>query len=338
MLRTVFSSSKRLAPLAASLVVAAGCLMSANVAALEVTDMRSKLVPPPAAKPERAAPSDEELARRERAAAEAQAVLEDHSFYDAWKGEGRIRTVDEAEEVIKKGELELARIEKAVDDVRLHCYGKFLVNRCIDQAKRLSYDREREVRRVMTRAHDVVRTARNAELKAERAAEAAKPAPEPVTLPKPLLKKPSEPIEFVPRERKAPSEPVRVAPKTPKAPSEPLSIEPKTQKAPSEPLSIEPKTPKAPSEPLATEPKTAEPEPAADERARLESENEAYYNAKQLEAKKRMDEAEATAAKRRAEREAKQKKFEESLKEREAAQQRYEERRKSQDSGLAKFF
>ncbi len=324
MFRTVFSPSEHLVPFAASLVVAAGCLTSANVAALEVTDMRSKLLPPAEAQPERPAPSDEEVARRERAAAEAQAVLEDHSFYDAWKGEGRIRTVDEAEEVIAKGERELARIEKAVDDVRLHCYGKFLVNRCIDQAKRLSYEREREVRRLMMRAHDVVRTARNAELKAERAAEAAKPAPEPVTLPKPLLKKPSEPIEFVPRERKAPSEPVRVAPKTPKTPSEPLSIEPKT--------------PKAPSEPLAIEPKTAEPETAADERARLESENEAYYNAKQLEAKKRLDEAEATAAKRRAEREAKQKKFEESLKEREAAQKRYEERRKSQDSGLAQFF
>lgn len=310
MLRTVFSSSERLAPLAAALVVAAECLMSANVAALEVTDMRSKLVPPPEAQPERPDPSDEELERRERAAAEAQDVLEDHTFYDAWKGEGRIRTVDEAEEVIKKGERELARIKKAVDDVRLHCYEKFLVNRCIDQAKRLSYEREREVRRLMTRAQDVVRTARNAELKAERAAEAAKPAPEPVTLPKPLLKEPSEPIEFVPRERKAPSEPVRVAPKTPKAPSEPLSIEPKTPGS----------------------------EAATDERARLESENEAYYNAKQLEAKKRMDEAEATAAKRRAEREAKQKKFEESLKEREAAQQRYEERRKSQDSGLAQFF
>lgn len=310
MLRTVFSPSERLAPLAAALVVAAECLMSANVAALEVTDMRSKLVPPPEAQPERPDPSDEELERRERAAAEAQDVLEDHTFYDAWKGEGRIRTVDEAEEVIKKGERELARIKKAVDDVRLHCYEKFLVNRCIDQAKRLSYEREREVRRLMTRAQDVVRTARNAELKAERAAEAAKPAPEPVALPKPLLKEPSEPIEFVPRERKAPSEPVRVAPKTPKAPSEPLSIEPKTSGS----------------------------EPATDERARLESENEAYYNAKQLEAKKRMDEAEATAAKRRAEREAKQKKFEESLKEREAAQQRYEERRKSQDSGLAQFF
>ncbi len=323
MLRTVFSPSERLAPLAAALVVAAECLMSANVAALEVTDMRSKLVPPPEAQPERPDPSDEELERRERAAAEAQDVLEDHTFYDAWKGEGRIRTVDEAEEVIKKGERELVRIKKAVDDVRLHCYEKFLVNRCIDQAKRLSYEREREVRRLMTRAQDVVRTARNAELKAERAAEAAKPAPEPVTLPKPLLKEPSEPIEFVPRERKAPSEPVRVA-KTPKAPSEPLSIEPKTPKAPSEPLSIEPKTSGS--------------EAATDERARLESENEAYYNAKQLEAKKRMDEAEATAAKRRAEREAKQKKFEESLKEREAAQQRYEERRKSQDSGLAQFF
>ena len=310
MLRTVFSSSERLAPLAAALVVAAECLMSANVAALEVTDMRSKLVPPPEAQPERPDPSDEELERRERAAAEAQDVLEDHTFYDAWKDEGRIRTVDEAEEVIKKGERELVRIKKAVDDVRLHCYEKFLVNRCIDQAKRLSYEREREVRRLMTRAQDVVRTARNAELKAERAAEAAKPAPEPVTLPKPLLKEPSEPIEFVPRERKAPSEPVRVAPKTPKAPSEPLSIEPKTPES----------------------------EAATDERARLESENEAYYNAKQLEAKKRMDEAEATAAKRRAEREAKQKKFEESLKEREAAQQRYEERRKSQDSGLAQFF
>lgn len=188
MLRTVFSPSERLAPLAAALVVAAECLMSANVAALEVTDMRSKLVPPPEAQPERPDPSDEELERRERAAAEAQDVLEDHTFYDAWKGEGRIRTVDEAEEVIKKGERELARIKKAVDDVRLHCYEKFLVNRCIDQAKRLSYEREREVRRLMTRAQDVVRTARNAELKAERAAEAAKPAPEPVTLPKPLLK------------------------------------------------------------------------------------------------------------------------------------------------------
>ena len=64
----------------------------------------------------------------------------------------------------------------------------------------------------------------------------------------------------------------------------------------------------------------------------------AYYAQKQLEAQKRMEEAAELAAKRKADREAKQQQFERSLDEREAAQKRYEANQKERKSNLMQYF
>ena len=76
----------------------------------------------------------------------------------------------------------------------------------------------------------------------------------------------------------------------------------------------------------------------AAERMAQEDANVAAFNAKQAEAKKRLEEAEATAAERKASREARQANFNKTLEERRAAQKRYEESRENKDSGLKKYF
>ena len=70
-----------------------------------------------------------------------------------------------------------------------------------------------------------------------------------------------------------------------------------------------------------------------------EDANIAAFNAKQAEAKKRLEEAEATAAERKASREARQANFNKTLEERRAATAAsYEESRENKDSGLKKYF
>ncbi|MFR6358204.1 MAG: hypothetical protein ACLUNV_00130 [Sutterella wadsworthensis] len=73
----------------------------------------------------------------------------------------------------------------------------------------------------------------------------------------------------------------------------------------------------------------------AAERMAQEDANIAAFNAKQAEAKKRLEEAEATAAERKASREARQANFNKTLEERRAAQKRYARSPgRTADSGL----
>lgn len=316
----------------------------------------------------------EEKAAIEAKAEAAQRVLEDTGFRDKWDAPDRIRTEKDADRAIDEGNDALDRIERAFDDAKAACNLRFLVNKCIDDAKRLSFERQREIRRVIVAAEEFKRGIRTKEIEAKHEKAASEPKKAPLDIrpkevktdrPEPLdiapksvkpqkapldiapksVKAPSEPVDWTPREVKAPSAPTGIAPKSVKAPSAPTGIQPKTVEPPSAPSGLKPKAVKPASEPpyppRAEMPETNDADAlkrAEMDRAELEKANQAYYDEKQADAEKRMREAAQRAEKRKKEREARQQKFEESLKERVEAQKRYEESQKNKDSGLSKFF
>ena len=145
------------------------------------------------------------------------------------------------------------------------------------------------------------------------------------------------PMHITPKSVKAPSQPIDIAPKIVKEPSAPVEWEKKTVKDASVPHGMNGKTVKDAAAPTPI-PGSEMPHDAASERAAAEAANEAYYAQKQLEAQKRMEEAAELAAKRKADREAKQQQFERSLDEREAAQKRYEANQKERKSNLMQYF
>ena len=335
-----------------------------------------------------AARTAEEKAAIEARAEAAQRVLEDTRFYEEWGKPGRIRTEKDADEAIRRGNDALDDVDAAFEDVKDACMLRFLVNSCIGDAKKLSNERQREIRSVIVTAEELKRSIRTRSIEERRAkAESApkkapldirpkevkKERPEPMRIaPKtvkekkaPLdvapksVKAPSEPVDWKPREPREASAPIDWTPKEVREPSAPSGLKPKEVREPSVPTGIEPKRVKPASEPTGLEPKSVKTPsapafaPKAEHkaekdvdaaaspearRAELERANEAYYEAKQAEAARRLEEAEARAQKRREEREAHQKKLEKSLEERVEAQKRYEESQKNKDSGLAKFF
>ncbi len=349
-----------------------------------------------------AARTAEEKAAIEARAEAAQRVLEDTRFYEEWGKPGRIRTAKDADEAIRRGNDALDDVDAAFEDVKDACMLRFLVNSCIGDAKKLSNERQREIRSVIVTAEELKRSIRTRSIEERRAkAESApkkapldirpkevkKERPEPMRIAPKAVKEKKVPLDVAPKSVKAPSEPVDWKPREPREasaptdwtpkevrepsapsgfkpkevrePSAPTGIEPKRVKPASDPAGIEPKTVKPASEPTGLEPKSVKTPsapafaPKAEDkagkdvdaaaspearRAELERANEAYYEAKQAEAARRLEEAEARAQKRREEREAHQKKLEKSLEERVEAQKRYEESQKNKDSGLAKFF
>ena len=302
----------------------------------------------------------------------AQRVLSDTSYRDKWSAPERIRSEQLADQAIREGNEALEVLEKAFADAKAACMQRFLVNSCIDDAKKLSFERQREIRRVIVTAEEFKRGIRTKALeeKREKAQKEPKKAPldirpksvkterpEPLEVAPKTVKEKKAPLDIAPKSVKAPSEPVDWKPREPKSPSEPAGIRPKTVKPASAPSGIKPKTEKPASAPSGLEPKAVKPasQPAypphddaadaaqasdddAERRAELERANEAYYNDKQAAAEKRMAEAAERAQKRKKEREARQQKFEATLQERVEAQKRYEEGQKNKDSGLSKFF
>ena len=99
----------------------------------------------------------------------AMAVLGDHAFHERWSAKESIRTGEEADRVLSLADDELKRIHEAVKNVRPWCQKKFLVNACIDEARKLSFEREREVRSIMNAANDVKRAERTAAYEKKRA-------------------------------------------------------------------------------------------------------------------------------------------------------------------------
>lgn len=271
-----------------------------------------------------AASAPEDEAVLEARAAQAEKVLADRSFYERWKEPSAIDSVKTAAQVKSDAEGVLKQIEEALAVQRSWCGKKFFVNSCIDDARRASFDREREVREIIVAADEIIRLDRVEKMRAEQEKNALEPRREPMRIaPKTVKTDPPEPMHITPKSVKAPSQPIDIAPKTVKEPSAPVEWEKKTVKDAAAPTPI---------------PGSEMPHDAASERAAAEAANEAYYAQKQLEAQKRMEEAAELAAKRKADREAKQQQFERSLDEREAAQKRYEANQKERKSNLMQYF
>lgn len=256
-----------------------------------------------------AASAPEDEAVLEARAAQAEKVLADRSFYERWKEPSAIDSVKTAAQVKSDAEGVLKQIEEALAVQRSWCGKKFFVNSCIDDARRASFDREREVREIIVAADEIIRLDRVEKMRAEQEKNALEPR----------------------------REPMKIAPKTVKEPSAPVEWEKKTVKDASVPHGMNGKTVKDVAAPTPI-PGSEMPHDAASERAAAEAANEAYYEQKQLEAQKRMEEAAELAAKRKADREAKQQQFERSLDEREAAQKRYEANQKERKSNLMQYF
>lgn len=263
-------------------------------------------------------PAEAALAEK---AAQAEAKLLDRTFYERWNRPGVLDSVEVAERVKADAEHEIDLVDRALGVRRDFCQSKFFVNRCIDEARRASIERKRELRDVITAADEVVRIDRVSRLKA-RQAERAKDRSAPVNIsPREVRENRAEPMQIAPRSVREKADPIEVAPKRVREPSAPVEWHGK-----------EPQEPKAPA-PIPGRDAAAEADRAAAEAA-----NEAFYAEKQEKARKRMEDAEKIAAKRRAEREAKQRKFEETLDEREAAQKRYEASQKERKSNLSNYF
>ncbi len=244
----------------------------------------------------------------------AQAVLEDDSFYRQWSAAGALKTLDDAHHVKEGAEAQLTRVQNALKDMQAACYEKFFVNSCIEDARKLSFSRERELRQVRNAADAIIRADKTREIQQRRASNALE-------------------------EKTPPMKPRTVEPKSPTAPNAPRA---KSVREKSEPTGIAPKQPR---EAKAPEPvhntaleRVEKREAAAAEKRAQEAENEARYAKKQAEAEARMKEAEKRAAERRADRQAQKANMEKSQKEREEAQQRLQEQQQQNRSSLSKYF
>lgn len=279
--------------------------------------------------------SEEEVEAR---AEKAQTVLNDTAFYDRWNAKGAIDSPDTAAKVKDAADKELSRVERAMKDVQAACTEKFFVNKCIDDARRLSFSREREIRRVIVAADEVIRAERVRKMEENRAKNAAAKREPPMKIsPKEVKNDRPEPIRIAPKKPSEPSLPMKLDGADGRKASEPVDLKPKEVKAPSEPAGIQPKEVKDASLPALIPGSKVEVSPDA-ARKDLEDANEAWYAEKQAQAVERQREAEERAKKRRKDREAKQQQFEKSLEERSEAQKRYEDRQKEKSSGLAKYF
>lgn len=248
---------------------------------------------------------------------QAQAVLEDDSFFRHWSTPGTLETVPQAEEAKKEAQRVSANLETALKDMTKVCYDKFFVNHCIDEARRLNMTREREVRQISNQADSIIRAEKTREIQ-ERRAKAAAEVKEP----------PMKPNGGDAKKPKAPKEPSPVTPKTPKAPSTPSGFTPKAPQPASEPMKVD--------NTAAQRVKEKQDEAAA-KRAQ-EEENVKRFEEKQRAAKARLESAESQAKSRQAERAAQQADYEKSRKEREDAQHRLQDQQNQSRSSLSKFF
>ena len=162
-----------------------------------------------------AASAPEDEAVLEARAAQAEKVLADRSFYERWKESSAIDSVKTAAQVKSDAEGVLKQIEEALAVQRSWCGKKFFVNSCIDDARRASFDREREVREIIVAADEIIRLDRVEKMRAEQEKNALEPRREPMKIaPKTVKTDPPEPMHITPKSVKAPSQPIDIAPKT----------------------------------------------------------------------------------------------------------------------------
>ena len=284
-------------------------------------------------------PSELELMRDN-----AQAVLDDHGFYETWSKPGALDTVDKAKCAQSEAKLELQRVDDAFGAMKYWCNSRFFVNACIDEAREAQHLRKREIREINLKADDVIRTDRTVRTQQRQAEREAQRGPVGMTssAPKPVphLGKTAEDVEknnIKAEERRLKEEAnLRAYEKKQREAAERANKQP-------EPARMKARETQAPSMPQGSSKTTVKDhvendQATMDARRAQEEVNTQAYEQKQADARERMAEAEAAAAKRRAEREARQKSFNETLKARREAQERYEETKGKRESGLERFF
>lgn len=251
----------------------------------------------------------------------AQKVLADRSYYERWSPEAALKTVEDAKAANEAGSARQKEIDGALDVMKDWCHTRFLVNACIKDARDLHHEREKEIRSVRLKADETMKlggSAESPESRSESRAEEVKAkqsrAEERRALEEANVRAYEEKQARAARKAEERHDPIRVKSRV-KAPSSPIEGHLGRTAADVEAGRAE-----------------------AAERMAQEDANIAAFNAKQAEAKKRLEEAEATAAERKASREARQANFNKTLEERRAAQKRYEESRENKDSGLKKYF
>ena len=275
---------------------------------------------------------------------EADEVLADRSFVEKWRRTGALETPAQAERALEEAEKQLGGIEDAVKNKTAACYYTFLVNHCIGEARKLSFERQREIRDIMTDARTIQHRAQTEEYERRRAAREAKPKPEPLDItPKTVKPAPSEPpVSIKPKEVKPAPLPGDYSPKQIKAPSMPSGPAPAKVRETSMPSGLKAEEPKAPSLPSGA----ALPGKASSQsgdvlstREAMEEANVAALAEKTAKARERQLRAEAAARERKAKREEKNRRFKEDQARRREAQLKYEEEQRSgKKSGLFDFF
>ena len=274
----------------------------------------------------------------------AQAVLDDHGFYETWSKAGAIDTVEEAKRAQSDAKLETQRVDEAFGQMKSWCNSRFFVNACIDEARELQHQRKREIREIHLKADDVIRTDRTLRNQnRQKAREEAQRGPVGVS-PKGAAPKPvphiGQSAEDVQKNLSKAEE------RRQKEEANLRAYEEKQRKAAEranekhDPVRMKTREPQGPSLPQGASKAIPidDEEGLMEARRAQEAANTEAFNQKQAEAAERMAKAEEAAAKRRAEREARQKAFNQTLKERRAAQERYESTKGDRESGLERFF
>ena len=264
----------------------------------------------------------------------AQKVLADRSYYERWSPEAALKTVEDAKAANEAGSARQKEIDGALDVMKDWCHTRFLVNACIKDARDLHHEREKEIRSVRLKADEMIRLDRVEQRRARQESQKQN-----VKQPMKLggsAESPESRSESRAEERRALEE------ANVRAYEEKQARAARKAEERHDPIRVKSRV-KAPSSPIeghlgrtAADVEAGRAEAA--ERMAQEDANVAAFNAKQAEAKKRLEEAEATAAERKASREARQANFNKTLEERRAAQKRYEESRENKDSGLKKYF
>ena len=278
-------------------------------------------------------------------------ILVDRSFVEKWRKPGALKTPEQAEEALEEADKALDLVDRAVKNKTAACYYTILVNRCIGEAKEKSYERQREIRGVMTDARTIlhkVKTEENARKKAERL---AKPLPQTADIaPKTVKPAPSKPsVMLKPKEVRPAQLPGDYSKKEVKEPSKPTGWDAKTVREPSDPSGFKAPKEKAPSMPSGMSmPGTDSTGGVSDmsnasakqpTREELEQANLEALAQKEAEAAERHRQADEKAKARKAKREARNKRFKEDQEKRRAAQLEYEkEQAEGKKSGLFDYF
>lgn len=271
-------------------------------------------------------------------------ILNDRSFVEKWRKPGTLQTPQQAEIALDEAEKAIDLLDRAVKNKTAACYYTFLVNRCIGDAKKRSFERQREIRDVMTDARTILhkeKAEENARKKAERL---SKPFPQPVGVePKAVKPVPAEPpVKVRPKEVQPESVPGNYPKKEVKAPSKPSAWEAKKVRNPTEPSGYKLQEEKAPSMPSgmkAIRPDAAPEQEYPTTREALEQANLRALAEKEAEAAERQRQADEKAKARKAKREARNKRFKEDQEKRRAAQLEYEkEQKEGKKSGIFNYF